>query len=273
MNAVLTIAGSDCSGGAGIQADIKTITMHGAYAMSVITALTAQNTTGVSGIQKIEAEFIGAQLDAVFSDIPPQAVKVGMIFDQAAAEVVSERLQAYHAKHIVIDTVMASTSGTSLADQKALDTSAGKLYPLAELLTPNIPEAEALSGIEVLGRDTMQQAAQIISQKYGCAVLCKGGHLTGMADDLLYDRGQFYWLKGRRIDNPNTHGTGCTLSSAIACRLAEGMELPDAVRGAKEYLTNAIADALDLGTGRGPLNHSYMLRNDLSITNKRFAGR
>lgn len=259
MNAILTIAGSDCSGGAGIQADIKTILMHGAYAMSVVTALTAQNTMGVSGIQKAGAEFIRAQMDAVFSDIPPQAVKVGMVPDEAAAEVIGERLRAYHARNIVIDTVMASTSGTRLADQKALRVLEKELYPLAALLTPNIPEAEALSGMAIQSRDAVQQAAQVISQKYGCSVLCKGGHLAGRADDLLYDGGNFYWLEGRRIDNPNTHGTGCTLSSAVACALADGMNMPDAVRRAKEYLSGAISDGLDLGTGRGPLNHGYLI--------------
>lgn len=259
MNVILTIAGSDCSGGAGIQADVKTIMAHGAYAMSVVTALTAQNTTGVFGIEVVSADFIGAQLDAVFTDIRPQAVKIGMVPDVGAVSVISEKLRAYQAQHIVVDTVMASSSGTALTGERALELAKRQLFPLAELLTPNIPEAEALSGIVIKGRDDMQRAALVISQEFRCSVLCKGGHQGDTADDLLYDNGQFYWFDGAHIDNPNTHGTGCTLSSAIACNLADNMKMDHAVRCAKEYLTGAIADGLDLGNGSGPLNHGYFM--------------
>lgn len=260
MNPVLTIAGSDCSGGAGIQADLKTIMAHGAYGMSVITALTAQNTTGVFAVRQTEPELVGAQLDAVFTDILPRAVKVGMIPDEAAVRVVSEKLRAYQAQNIVIDTVLVSTSGTRLMNEAALQRAQEELFPLASLLTPNIPEAEILSSARITDQGTMQHAAEAISQKFGCAVLCKGGHLPDAADDLLYDRGRLYWMKAQRISNPNTHGTGCTLSAAIACGLADGQDMPQAVRNAKEYLTYAIADGLDLGRGRGPLNHGCRLQ-------------
>lgn len=259
MNTVLTIAGSDCSGGAGIQADIKTILAHGAYAMSVVTAVTAQNTMGVSGILEVEAEVVRAQLEAVFSDIPPQAVKIGMLCGEAMISEISGKLQEYQAKNIVIDTVMISTSGTRLMDEQALRRAQEELYPLAALLTPNIPEAEVLSGIPVKDADSMVRAAKMISQRFGCAVLCKGGHQTDTANDLLYSHGQCCWFEQKRIDNPNTHGTGCTLSSAIACNLADGMVLPDAVRCAKQYLTNILMDGLDLGHGSGPLNHGALL--------------
>ncbi len=259
MKKVLTIAGSDCSAGAGIQADLKTIMAHGAYGMSVITALTAQNTSGVFGILAIEPEFIGAQMDAVFTDLMPDAVKTGMITNAESVHIICEKLRAYGAKHIVTDTVMASTSGTAFMKDQALKTAREELFPLASLLTPNIPEAEILSGIAISGRETMQQAAWMISQQYGCSVLCKGGHLADTADDLLYHGGQFYWFRQKQIENPNTHGTGCTLSASIACNLAEGMQMPDAVTAAKTYLTGAIMDGLDLGHGNGPLNHGYHL--------------
>ncbi len=259
MNTVLTIAGSDCSGGAGIQADIKTILAHGAYAMSVVTALTAQNTLGVSGILETDATFIKAQLDAVFSDIPPQAVKIGMLCTESAVSVVRDALRKYNAKNIVIDPVLCSSSGTRLMDSKAFQRAKEELYPLATLLTPNIPEIGVLSGIPVKDAGSMVRAAQIISQQFGCAVLCKGGHLEGAADDLLHGHGLCCWFRGKHIDNPNTHGTGCTLSSAIACNLADGMELPKAVGNAKKYLTCLLKDIMDLGHGNGPLNHGAQL--------------
>lgn len=259
MNIVLTIAGSDCSGGAGIQADIKTIMAHGAYAMSVVTALTAQNTLGISGIMEVDAEFIRSQLEAVFSDLPPRAVKIGMICSEQAVSVISSVLRAYHATNIVIDTVMDSTSGTRFMDRGTLRRAKEELYPLATLLTPNIPEAEALSGIPVRDDASMVRAAQIISQHFGCAVLCKGGHQKASANDLLHGHGQCRWFKEKRISNPDTHGTGCTLSSAIACRLAEGMELADAVYHAKRYLTGILQDEFHLGRGSGPLNHGALL--------------
>ena len=259
MNPILTIAGSDCSGGAGIQADLKTIMAHGAYGMSVITALTAQNTTGVFAVRDTDPEMIGAQLDAVFTDIPPRAVKIGMIPNEAAVQVISEKLRTYQARNIVIDTVLLSTSGTKLMNDAALQRAQEELFPLASLLTPNIPEAETLSSVSITDPESMQYAAGVIAEKSGCAVLCKGGHLRDAADDLLYDGGEIYWMKAQRVDNPNTHGTGCTLSAAIACNLAEGRKMSEAVQKAKEYLTNAILDGLNLGHGNGPLNHYITL--------------
>ncbi len=257
MNPILTIAGSDCSGGAGIQADLKTIMAHGAYGMSVITALTAQNTMGVYAIENTNPEMIGAQLDAIFTDIFPLAVKIGMIPDESAIQVISEKLRMYQARNIVIDPVVISTSGTRLMQEKALDAAHRQLFSQASVLTPNIPEAEVLSDRSITDEASMQYAAEKIFQTYGCAVLCKGGHLPDRADDLLYDGRKFYCMTARRLENPNTHGTGCTLSSAIACNLAEGKTLPDAVRNAKEYLTDVIAAGLDLGKGNGPLHHVW----------------
>ena len=255
MKVVLTIAGSDCSGGAGIQADLKTILAHGAYGMSVVTALTAQNTTGVFGVLKTDAAFIGTQLDAVFRDLRPDAVKIGMIADEQAVQMISDKLRTYQAGKIVVDTVLASTSGTRLTGEEALACAKEELFPLASLLTPNLKEAETLAGIPVTDKTSMQLAADRIAGMFGCAVLIKGGHLHGAADDLLYQDGKYCWLHARRMDNPNTHGTGCTLSSAIACNLAEGMRMEDAVYSAKAYVADAIADGLALGAGRGPLNH------------------
>ena len=260
MNKILSIAGSDCSGGAGIQADLKTILAHGAYAMSVITALTAQNTTGVSDIMQVGPDFIKAQLEAVFTDILPDAVKIGMLPEEASIPVIGGYLKHYHIQHVVVDPVMAATSGAGLVSRDTLQRAIQELFSMAELLTPNLIEAEVLSGFSINSHDAMQQAAKAISQKFGCAVLCKGGHLEGAADDLLYDGGQFFWLEGEHIPNPNTHGTGCTLSSAVACNLASGMGLLDAVQRAKEYVASAILAGLDLGNGRGPLNHGYFIQ-------------
>lgn len=260
MYTVLTIAGSDCSGGAGIQADMKTIMAHGAYAMSVVTALTAQNTTGVSGIWETAPECVGAQLDAVFSDIPPQAVKIGMICSEDGVAVISEKLKEYGAGNLVVDPVMVSTSGNRLMQVQALQYAKKELYPLAAVLTPNIPEAEVLSAFTIKDRASMQEAARVIFHELGCAVLCKGGHLPDTSDDLLYDGEQCYWFEGKQVQTMNTHGTGCTLSSAIACNLAAGCTLPDAVGKAKEYITGALLAGLDLGRGNGPLNHGYKFR-------------
>ena len=263
MKTILTIAGSDCSGGAGIQADIKTIMAHGAYAMSVITALTAQNTTGVLGVVKVEPDFIEKQMDAVFTDIPPDAVKIGMIADQASVRVISRKLQQYKPRYVVIDPVFASTSGVSLMEKMAFRQAEEELYPLASLLTPNIPEAEVLSSITIKDADSMRCAAKVIAQRFGCAVLCKGGHLTDTADDLLYNGGKYHWFRQQHIENPNTHGTGCTMSSAIACCLADGMQMLEAVGHAKKYLTGAIADGLNLGHGIGPLNHGFLCKKSI----------
>ncbi len=265
MHTALTIAGSDCSGGAGIQADIKTMTMNGVYAMSVITALTAQNTTGVTGIMEVSPDFLKMQIDAVFTDIFPDAVKIGMVSSPALIEVIAERLTFYKAKNIVVDPVMVATSGAKLITDDAIDVLIKKLMPLATVITPNIPEGEILSGMKITCREDMEKAAKLISEKISTAsgqtvsVLLKGGHSICDADDLLYSDGRVYWYKGTRIDNPNTHGTGCTLSSAIASMLAIGVPLDDSISEAKTYITGALEAGLDLGSGSGPLMHNYQL--------------
>ena len=257
MKTALTIAGSDSSGGAGIQADIKTMITNGVYAMSAITALTAQNTTGVSGIFDVTPEFLAAQLDAVFTDIFPDAVKIGMVSSPALIEVISERLRFYQAKHIVVDPVLVATSGSALASGGVPDLMKKLLFPLAEVITPNIPEAEVLAEMEIRSEDDMVEAAKKIHEMYHCAVLCKGGHSLNDANDLLYQDGETTWFHGKRINNPNTHGTGCTLSSAIASNLAKGYELDKAVERAKEYISGALAAGLDLGQGSGPMDHGF----------------
>ena len=264
MKTALSIAGSDCSAGAGIQADLKTMTMNGVYAMSVITALTAQNTTGVTGILEVSPEFLDQQLEAVFSDIPPDAVKIGMIPSPALMETAAACLRRYGARRIVVDPVMVATSGSSLMDTGAVDTLRRALLPLADLATPNIPEAEVLAGMAIRSRQEMEQAAARISEACGCAVLLKGGHGVHAADDLLVADGTATWFPGRRIDNPNTHGTGCTLSSAIAANLAKGFSLEQSVARAKEYITGALEAMLDLGRGSGPLDHGFCLNGYFS---------
>lgn len=256
MKTVLTIAGSDCSGGAGIQADIKTMIMNGVYAMSVITALTAQNTTGVFGIQESPVEFVDQQMDCVFQDIFPDAVKIGMLSSPEIMHHVASGLQKYEARHIVLDPVMVSTSGHRLMQKEAEETLQKELFPLAEVITPNIPEAEVLTGLKITDADSMELAARAISNEFHISVLLKGGHRVEDANDLLYTDGKTQWLKGERIDNPNTHGTGCTLSSAIASNLAKGYDLTDSVIRAKSYLTDALRAGLNLGKGSGPLDHS-----------------
>lgn len=255
MKTVLTIAGSDSSGGAGIQADIKTMIMNGVYAMSAITALTAQNTTGVYGIQEASPEFIDSQLDCIFTDIFPDAVKIGMLSSSEIMRHVAARLRQYQARHIVLDPVMVSTSGHRLMNADAEETLQKELFPLAELITPNIPEAEALTGMRITDATSMEKAAQTLYEKFHVSVLLKGGHRINDANDLLYTDGKAGWLHGERVDNPNTHGTGCTLSSAIASNLAKGYSLEDAVRRSKEYLSAALKSQMDLGKGSGPLNH------------------
>lgn len=259
MKVALTIAGSDCSGGAGIQADIKTMTTNGVFAESVITALTAQNTTGVFGVFESSPEFVTQQLDAVFSDIYPDAVKIGMVSSAPIIEAIAEGLKKYEAKNVVIDPVMVSTSGSKLLQDDAISTLEEVLFPLAMLLTPNIPEAEILSNIKINSADDMTKAAEIIGKKYNAAVLLKGGHSINDANDLLYSNGESKWFSGKRIDNPNTHGTGCTLSSAIASNLAKGMNLDEAVESAKAYISGALAAMLDLGKGSGPMNHAFAI--------------
>lgn len=259
MKTVLTIAGSDCSGGAGIQADIKTITMHKLYAMSAITALTAQNTTGVYGIAETEPGFLKQQLDCIFTDIFPDAVKIGMVSSAKLIHVIAESLKQYQAKNIVLDPVMVSTSGSKLLQEEAADALITELMPLAALITPNIPEAEVLSGKKIETPEDMVGAAEMISERYQGAILIKGGHGKNTANDMLFEKGNAVWLYGERIENPNTHGTGCTLSSAIASNLAKGYDMEESIRKAKEYLTGALKAGLNLGKGDGPLEHNYRL--------------
>ena len=260
MKTALTIAGSDSSGGAGIQADIKTMTMNGVYAMSAITALTAQNTTGVRGILESTPEFLKQQIDAVFEDIYPDAVKIGMVASSELIRVITNRLRYYDAKNVVVDPVMVATSGSNLMKTDAVQTLIAQLLPIAAVVTPNIPEAQVLSGMEIQSREDMHTAAKKIGDSYGCAVLLKGGHSINDANDLLYANGNFTWFEGKRIDNPNTHGTGCTLSSAIASNLAKGYTLTESVRQAKKYISGALAAMLDLGSGSGPMNHGFALQ-------------
>lgn len=265
MKTALTIAGSDSSGGAGIQADIKAMTMNGVYAMSAITALTAQNTTGVAGIMEVTPEFLRMQIDAVFTDIYPDAVKIGMVSSSGLIHAISEALRFYGAGNIVEDPVMVSTSGAKLISDDAVKTLAEELLPLAAVTTPNIPEAEILSGVKIRGRDDMMTAGEKINALYGCSVLVKGGHSVNDADDLLCEgTGKFTWFHGERIATNNTHGTGCTLSSAIAANLAKGNNLADSVRLAKEYISGALGAMLNLGKGSGPMNHAFNLTGKFS---------
>lgn len=259
MKTCLTIAGSDSSGGAGIQADIKTMTMNGVYAMSAITALTAQNTTGVYEILEVPPKFLAQQIDSVFEDIPPDSVKIGMIFSAKLAEVIAERLKFFNAKKIVVDPVMISTSGAKLIDDDAIEILKKNLFPLAEVITPNIPEAEKLSGMKIFSGEDMIKAAKIIFEKFGCAVLCKGGHNVNDANDVLFDENGEKIFYGEKINNPNTHGTGCTLSSAIAANLAKDFDLVDSIKNAKKYLTDALSAQLNLGKGSGPIKHNFLL--------------
>ncbi len=264
MKTVLSIAGSDCSGGAGIQADLKTMTVNGVYGMSAVTALTAQNTTGVTGIYEVTPEFLREQIDMIFTDIRPDAVKIGMVSCSSLIEVIAERLKFYHASNIVVDPVMVATSGSGLLKQEAICTLKTSLLPLALLVTPNIPEAEILGKMNIKNEKDMETAAEKICDDYGCAVLIKGGHRISDANDLLYVRGRKKWFQGRRIDNSNTHGTGCTLSSAIASNLAKGYGIEESVRRAKEYISGALEAMLDLGRGSGPMNHGFDIKSDFA---------
>ena len=259
MKTTLTIAGSDSSGGAGIQADIKTMTMNGVYAMSAITAMTAQNTTGVRAIQESTPEFLKQQLDAVFEDIFPDAVKIGMVSSGALIRVIVDRLKHYGARNVVVDPVMVASAGSSLIRQEAVGVLMGELLPLAALVTPNIPEAQVLSGLTIRDREDMMAAAKHIADTCRCAVLLKGGHSVNDANDLLYADGELCWFEGKRIHTPNTHGTGCTLSAAIAANLAKGFSLTQSVRRAKDYISGALSAMLDLGQGSGPMQHNFGL--------------
>ena len=257
MRTALTIAGSDSSGGAGIQADIKTMTANGVFAMSAVTALTAQNTTGVAGIMEVSPEFLKQQIDCIFTDFRPDAVKIGMVSSAELITAIAEKLAQYHAENIVVDPVMVATSGAKLISDDAIDTLKERLLPMASVLMPNIPEAEVLSGMEIRTEEDMIKAAEKISENYHCAVLLKGGHQLNDANDLLYRDGSCRWFYGKRIDNPNTHGTGCTLSSAIASNLAKGFDMDTSVERAKAYISGALGAMLDLGKGSGPMDHAF----------------
>ena len=262
MKTALTIAGTDPSGGAGIQADIKTMTANGVFALTAVTALVAQNTTGVKSIQESAPDFLAEQLDCVFTDIFPDAVKTGMVASVPLIEVIADKLAQYQAKNIVVDPVMVATSGDRLISEDALETLKSRLLPLAAVLTPNIPEAEILSGMRIETQEGMTRAAQAIGEAYGCAVLCKGGHQVSDANDFLWrPGGGGRWFRSRRVDNPNTHGTGCTLSSAIASNLAKGFGLETAVQRAKDYIFGALSAQLNLGHGSGPMDHMWDLRS------------
>ncbi len=260
MRTALTIAGSDSSGGAGIQADIKTMIANGVYAMSAITALTAQNTTGVTGIMEVTPEFLEEQLDNIFTDIRPDAVKIGMVSSGSLIRAITGKLTQYQAENIVVDPVMVATSGAKLISDEAVQALKEYLLPMAAVLTPNVPEAEVLAGIPVKSEGDMETAAEIISETYHCAVLLKGGHQLNDANDLLFRNGTAKWFRGKRIDNPNTHGTGCTLSSAIASNLAKGFALEESVERAKDYISGALGAMLDLGKGSGPMDHGFDLK-------------
>lgn len=266
MRTALTIAGSDSSGGAGIQADIKTMISNGVYAMSAITALTAQNTTGVTGIMEATPDFLADQLDNIFTDIYPDAVKIGMVSSSALIETIAKKLHQYKARNIVVDPVMVATSGARLINEDAIAALKSQLLPMATILTPNIPEAEVLSGMKIETADDMIKAAAAISENYHCAVLCKGGHQLNDANDLLWRDGGYKWFQGKRIENPNTHGTGCTLSSAIASNLAKGFDLDTSVERAKKYISGALAAMLDLGKGSGPMNHGFAINNEFTLS-------
>lgn len=255
MRKVLSIAGSDSSGGAGIQADLKTITAHGLYGMTVITAVTAQNTMGVTGVHDVPSDFVEAQMDAVFTDIYPDAVKIGMVSNASNIRMIAKKLREYEVKNIIIDPVMVSTSGSKLLREDAMEALLTDLLPMAVLLTPNLPEAEILYKTFAKESADCEIMAAGISEKMQTAVLVKGGHLSEKADDYLFWEGKSMIYPGEKIDNPNTHGTGCTLSSAIACHIAMGKTIPESVSSAKEYVTRAIQAGLDLGKGSGPLNH------------------
>ena len=261
LKAVLTIAGSDSIGGAGIQADIKTMLANGVYAMSAVTALTAQNTQGVAAIMDASPEFLAAEIDAVFDDIRPAAVKIGMVSAAALIKVIAGRLRAHKAENIVVDPVMVATSGARLLDEDASDSLTAELFPFAALITPNLPELELLTGDSIASREERIDAARKLAAKWGCAVLSKGGHAEKSADDILVTDSETTVFPGTRIDTKNTHGTGCTLSSAIAANLAKGASLTAAIRQAKDYVAGALAADLKMGKGHGPLHHGFDLKS------------
>ena len=268
MKTALTIAGSDCSGGAGIQADLKTFSAHGVFGMSAIVSVVAENTMRVIAVEAISPAMIGQQIDAVFEDIPPDAVKVGMLGGQESMLAVAEKLRQYHPKHVVIDPVMYAKNGCALMDPDAIGTLIKHILPLSTLLTPNVPEAEHIAGFPIQSVDDMERAARAICALGSKSVLVKGGHMQGDALDVLFDGKNMHHFSVARIDTKNTHGTGCTYSSAIAANLALGFPDDKAVKRAKAYVTGAIANALSLGKGHGPTNHFYRLYEKRGLHNE-----
>lgn len=260
MKVVLSIAGSDSSGGAGIQADIKTIIANNCFAETAITALTAQNTLGVIDILNVTPSFLANELDAIFTDIRPDAVKIGMVSDKELIKVIAAKLREYNAKNVVVDPVMVATSGAKLISDDAKETLIEELFPLADVITPNVLEAEWLSGIHIKDEKDMEEAAKAILKLNPKACLLKGGHMINDANDLLCYDNNLIWFKGKRINNPNTHGTGCTLSSAIASNLAKGYKIDEAIKRSKDYLSMCLASMLDLGKGSGPLDHGFNIK-------------
>lgn len=259
---VLSVAGSDCSGGAGVQADLKTFAAHGLYGMSIVLSVVAENTQRVITSYDVPSECVFAQFDAVFEDIPPRAVKIGMLGSEAIIECVAQSLERYKPRNIVIDPVMFAKNGFPLMPESIRKSFASTMIPHADVLTPNLPEASELCGFSVESLADMKQAAQILHGIGAKHVLIKGGHKLDNADDVLYDGREFHIFHAPKIATKNTHGTGCTLSSAIASNLALGLEVPEAIERAKRYISGAIVHALDLGKGNGPTNHLYVYNTD-----------
>lgn len=259
---VLSVAGSDCSGGAGVQADLKTFAAHGLYGMSIVLSVVAENTQRVISSVDLPSESIFAQFDAVFEDIPPRAVKIGMLGSESILESVAQSLDRYKPSNVVIDPVMFAKNGFPLMPESIRKRFASMMIPYADVLTPNLPEASELCGFGVESLAEMKRAAEILHGMGARAVLIKGGHSAHSADDVLYDGQEFIILQASKIPTKNTHGTGCTLSSAIASNLALGLDLPKAIERAKAYVFGAIAHALDLGKGSGPTNHLYIYNQD-----------
>lgn len=259
MKKVLTIAGSDCSGGAGIQADIKTFSAHGVFGMSVIVSVVAENTSRVIDIQDISPDMIKKQIDAIFEDIEVDAVKIGMLSTPECMKAVAEKLKEYKPANVVVDPVMYAKNGCPLMQPTAIDTLINVIIPAADVLTPNIPEAEKISGLPISSVADMETVAKKI-HAMGCkAVIVKGGHKSGSALDVLFDGKNFTHFETERIDTKNTHGTGCTFSSALASQLALGLSIKEAVQKSKDYVTTAIKHSLAIGKGNGPTNHFYNL--------------
>lgn len=261
MKNVLTIAGSDCSGGAGIQADLKTFSSLGTYGMSVITSVVAENTSRVISVHNVPVNIIKEQIDAVFEDITVDGIKIGMLNDIDTMKVVAEKLNQYKPVNVVVDPVMIAKGGHALMQKEALSSLKNEIIPFAYLLTPNIPEAEIIVGREINSIEDMKNAALKIHNMGSKNVLIKGGHLTGDAVDVLYMDGEFFTFTSKRINTKNTHGTGCTLSSAITAYIAKGHTVKDSVENAKNYVTKAIEHSLPIGKGNGPLNHFYNFFN------------